>query len=88
MSFKTIRITLLLLILVYIAADTFLNNERATDWERSLRVAIYPINADGSEQTQRYIKQLQESDFDSLNSLLEVQGKKYNKELVSHYVLP
>jgi len=81
MNFKTIRITLLLLILAYIGADTFLNNERATDWKRSLRIVIYPINADGSEQTQKYIDQLEQSDFDSLNTLLEAQGKKYNKEL-------
>lgn len=81
MSFKTIRISVLLLVLVYIGIDTFLNNERATDWKRSLRVVVYPINADGSEAAQKYIKQLRRSNFDSINKLLESQGKKYDQEL-------
>jgi len=82
MNFKTIRITLLLLILAYIGIDTFLSNERATDWKRSLRVVVYPINADRSEQTEKYINQLQSSDFDSINAVLELQSKKYNRELI------
>ena len=81
MNFKTIRIGLLLLILAYIGIDTFLNNQRATDWKRSLRVVVYPINADASEQSAAYIKQLQASDFDSINDLLSAQGKRYNHDL-------
>ncbi len=81
MNFKTIRITLLLLVLAYIGIDTFLSNERATDWKRSLRVVIYPINADGSKNTAEYINQLQNSHFESINRLLESQGKQYSKDL-------
>ena len=81
MNFKNIRITLLLLILFYIGADTFLSNKRATDWKRSLRVVVYPINADGSEQADNYINQLDITDFDSINTLLESQSTKYNKQL-------
>ncbi|MEH6455250.1 MAG: hypothetical protein V7749_02945 [Cocleimonas sp.] len=82
MNFKTIRITLLLLILAYIGIDTLLSNERATDWKRSLRVVIYPINADRSEQAEKYINQLQISHFDSINVLLESQSKNYNRDLI------
>ena len=82
MNFKTIRITLLLLILAYIGADTFLNNQRATDWKRSLRVVVYPINADGSDQSEEYINHLQTSHFDNINVLLESQSKKYNREII------
>lgn len=81
MNFKTIRITLLLLILAYIGIDTFLSDKRATDWKRSLRVVIYPINADGSEHTENYIQQLDSSQFTTLNQLLESQAKSFNKEL-------
>lgn len=81
MNFKTIRITVLLLILAYIGVDTFLNNQRATDWKRSLRVVVYPINADNSEASDKYIAQLNTSDFDSINDLLQTEAKKYNIEL-------
>ena len=81
MNFKTIRITFLLLILAYIGIDTLLNNQRATDWKRSLRVVIYPINADGSEASKNYINQLSVSDFDNINLLLQTQAKKYKLDL-------
>ncbi|MGK0270486.1 MAG: hypothetical protein ACI88H_001132 [Cocleimonas sp.] len=81
MNFKTIRITLLLLVLAYIGIDTFLSDERATDWKRSLRVVVYPINGDGSVEAEEYIKQLQSSHFDSINALLEMQSIKFNINL-------
>jgi len=81
MNFKTIRISILILILAYIGIDTFLNNQRATDWKRSLRVVIYPINADGSEASKTHIAQLDESNFESINQLLETEANKYNREV-------
>lgn len=85
MNFKSLRIALLLLVLAYVGIDTFLSNERATDWKRSLRVVVYPINADGSDKTAEYINQLQSSHFDSINALLESQSKHYNKDLIEPF---
>lgn len=82
MNFKNIRITILLLILAYIGFDTLLKNKIATDWKRSLRVVVYPINADGSEQADNYINQLEESHFDKINEALESQSEIYNKNLI------
>lgn len=82
MNFKTIRITILLLILAYIGADTFLNNQRATDWKRPLRIVVYPINADGSEKSETYIEQLESNHFDNINGLLESQSKLYGRDLI------
>lgn len=81
MNFKSIRITLLILVLAYIAFDTFWSNQRATDWKRSLRVVIYPINADGSEASADYIQQLKLEQFEQINDLLESEAQKYNREL-------
>jgi len=80
MNFKTIRITILLLILAYIGFDTFLSDQRATDWKRSLRVVIYPINADGSEASADYIAQLEESNYEVINDTLVELGKNFNKD--------
>ena len=81
MNFKSIRITLLILVLAYIAFDTFWSNQRATDWKRSLRVVIYPINADDSVASTNYIKKLELEQFDQINKLLENEALKYNREL-------
>lgn len=81
MNFKTIRITLLLLILVYVGIDTFLDNQRSTDWKRSLRVVVYPINADESKAADNHIAQLKSADFDSINTLLESEAKIYDQDI-------
>ncbi|MEB8432106.1 hypothetical protein OO007_07690 [Cocleimonas sp. KMM 6892] len=80
MNFKTIRITILVLILAYVGFDTFWSNQRATDWKRSLRVVIYPINADGSDAASDYISQLDESIYDVINDRLVKLGQNYGKD--------
>lgn len=81
MSFKTIRITLLVLVLAYVGLDTFLSNARATSWKQTLRVVIYPINADGSEKADEYISQLDSDQFDSINETLEKESTRYGLNL-------
>ena len=54
---RRLRIALLLLILVFVALNTYFDRVYSTDWNIPLRVAAYPINADGSAVTERYIRQ-------------------------------
>jgi hypothetical protein len=83
MSFKNIRITLLLLILAYVGLDTFLSNKRATDWKHPLRVVIYPINADGNPATDKYILQLDNEQFNDFKTLLQREASRYGLKLSS-----
>ena len=46
--FKTIRIIVLLLILLAVAAGAWRAKTRSVEWKYTLPVNIYPINADGS----------------------------------------
>ena len=81
MNFKNIRITILLLMLAYIGLDTFLSNARATNWKHPLRVVIYPINADGSEQADKYIASLHEEQFDDIEETLQKEATRYGVKL-------
>lgn len=81
MRFKTIRITLLLLVLGYVGLDAMLSKSRATDWKRPLRVVIYPINADGRKTTERYISQIKRSQFNSFRTVLKKQAARYGLTL-------
>ena len=81
MNFKTFRITLLLLVLAYVGFDTLLSNARAPNWKRPLRVVIYPINADGSDQADKYISQLKPSQFDSINTTLVKEASRYSLDI-------
>ncbi len=85
MNFKTIRIVILLLILAYVGFDTVWSNQRATDWKRSLRVVIYPINADGSDASADYISQLEESNYAAINEFSFATLDIYPNPVVSEH---
>ena len=81
MTFKTVRIIILLLILAFISMDTLLRNSRATDWDHPLRIVIYPINGDGSTQTDQYISQLNLAQFDSIHASIKKEAARYQINL-------
>ncbi len=79
--FKAIRISILLLILTFVALSTFLSQARSTDWNNSLWVKVYPINADGSEATSRYINNLEAGTFDDIETFVAREATRYGKSL-------
>ena len=68
--FKTFRITVLLLILFFVAVNTWLTQARSTDWNNSLWVKIYPINGDGSDISSNYISNLDTGAFEGIESFI------------------
>ena len=79
--FKTIRIFILLMIFAGVALGSWLTSVRSTQWNQPLWVAIYPINADNSEQTQKYISQLTLHDFQSIEEFMSEEAKEFNLTL-------
>ncbi|MDH4046803.1 MAG: hypothetical protein OEW68_05135 [Gammaproteobacteria bacterium] len=79
--FKAIRIAILLFVLFVVSVSTWLTQARSTDWNNTLWVTVYPINADGSDQSADYISDLKESDFSSIEEFLAREIRKYGHEL-------
>ena len=75
--FKAVRISILLFILFFVAVSTWLTQARSTDWNNSLWVKVYPINADGSQESTKYIANLKPRDFDGVESFLTREAAKY-----------
>ncbi|HEY9199839.1 MAG TPA: hypothetical protein VIR60_10770 [Gammaproteobacteria bacterium] len=75
--FRTLRISLLLLILLGVAGDAWLTGLRTTSWEEPLWVSVYPINADGSEATARYIGNLTDEQFAPVAEFLAREAERY-----------
>lgn len=75
--FRKLRITVLLYILAFVAVSNFLASARSTDWNETLWVDVYPVNADGSDRVQTYIDGLTEADFDSLERYLATEARRY-----------
>lgn len=79
--FKAIRITVLLLVLFFVSVSTWLTQSRSTDWNNSLWLKIYPINGEGDEEVERYIAGLQVADFESIETFVEREIRKYGRSL-------
>jgi hypothetical protein len=79
--FKAARISILLLILFFVIVSTWLTQARSTDWNNSLWVKIYPINADGTSEVDDYIDSLAVSDFAGIETFLEREAGRYRPGL-------
>jgi hypothetical protein len=79
--FKAIRISLLLLILFFVAVSTWLTRARSTDWNNSLWVKIYPINGDGSAESSRYIDGLSIGSFDGIEEFVSRETARFGHAL-------
>lgn len=75
--FKTIRISLLLMILFFVSVSTWLTQARSTDWNNSLWVKVYPINADGSNASKDYIQSLKADAFSGIETFIARETERY-----------
>jgi hypothetical protein len=79
--FKTTRIALLLLILFFVAVNTWLTRTRSTDWNNSLWVKLYPINADESDATAEYVAGLGTRDFTDIEEFVAREASRWGQNL-------
>lgn len=79
--FRAIRIAILLFILLFLVLDTWLTQARSTDWNNSLWVKVYPINADGSEKSRQAIARLTPDDFQSVEAFVRRESARYGKPI-------
>lgn len=79
--FKLIRIAILLVILATVAEEAWLSHGRAVSWRDSLRVAIYPINGDGSEATAAYLRSLGSESFAPIERYFDEEAKRHGRNL-------
>lgn len=75
--FKAVRISILLFVLLFVALSAYLTQARSTDWNNSLWIKVYPINADGSAEATNYIEQLKTSDFKGIEDFLARETERY-----------
>jgi len=78
---RRLRIAILLLILLFVALNTYFDRVYSTDWNIPLRIAAFPIDADGSEATARYIRQLPPDAFQRIETFFEREAKEYGLQM-------
>jgi hypothetical protein len=74
---RRLRIAVLLLILLFVALNTYFDRVYSTDWNIPLRIAAFPINADGSTVSAGYISQQPADAFQRIETFFEQEGKQY-----------
>ena len=79
--FKAIRIFVLLVVLLFVSLSTYLTQARSTDWNNSLYVKVYPINADQSVESARYISRLDVDTFAGIEEFISRETGRHGLTL-------
>lgn len=80
--FRKLRILILLLVLITVGLGTWRANARLTAWENTVHVAIYPVAADDSPASARFISELNAESFDDIGQWLQGQSDKYGRSVL------
>ncbi len=75
--FRQLRIGILLLLLAAVALDVGLARLRTHDWSTLERIAVYPITADHSPATGRYVDALDDKAFEEIERFLAMEANRY-----------
>lgn len=78
---RKFRILILLLVLLFVALNTYFDRVYSTDWNIPLRVTVYPINGDGSASVDEFIGQLQPERFASLEAFFAEEASHWGVAL-------
>lgn len=77
MNFKLARVLLLLLVLLVVALSSWQSRYRSRSWRVPLYVAIYPIAADDSPVTLRYLADLDTERFKPIDAFFVREAERY-----------
>jgi hypothetical protein len=74
---RTLRISILLLVLLVVAAQAWLDRYSTTRWKRTVFVGAFPVSADGSPVTAAYLAQLDQGRIDQVGDFLQSESRRY-----------
>lgn len=78
---RLIRIAVLLTILAFVSLGAVVDRWRTTDWHKTLWVGVFPVNADGSAVTERYIRSLTPAAFGDIEAFFGREARRYGLAL-------
>jgi hypothetical protein len=78
---RNIRILFLLLLLLAVALQQWLERAHTQSWKQTLWVGVYPVNADGSGAARDYIAALTHKDFEPIEAFFAREARRYDLSL-------
>lgn len=85
--FRKFRILFLLFILATVAVGAWRANARLTAWEHTVHVALYPIAADDSPATRRYVAELDPATFTAIAEWAQAQTAAHGRGVLQPVAL-
>lgn len=85
--FKKIRVFILLVILASVALGTWRASSHITSWENTVHVAVYPVAADDSPTTTRFISELNADSFADIGEWVQQESQRYGRGVLQPVVL-
>ncbi len=76
-TFKRLRIIILLGILAVVAGGTYYQTHAMANWSRPLKLTIYPINGPDTDEVAEYISNLRVNDFAGISSFLDEEADAF-----------
>jgi hypothetical protein len=83
--FRSLRILVLLLILLVVALKTWQDQYRSRRWSDPLYVSIYPIAADDSEVTRRYLNDLDAQLYQPIDRFFSREAERYHLRIAEPF---
>jgi hypothetical protein len=74
---RRLRIAVLLVILLFVALNTYFDRVYSTDWNIPLRITVYPVSADGSDVSERYVRRQSSDAFRRIETFFEQEAREY-----------
>lgn len=74
---RTIRISLLLLVLLIVATQAWIDRFSTTRWHRTVYVGAFPVAADASPVTAAYLAQLDQPKIDGVGDFVTSEAHRY-----------
>jgi hypothetical protein len=74
---RALRITVLLLVLLVVAGQMWLDRFSTTRWQRTVFVSAFPVSADASPATTRYLAQLDQGKIADVSGFLKTEARRY-----------
>lgn len=72
---------ILLYILILVGVGHWLTTQRTTSWERTLIVALHPINGDASQRSAQYIESLERDAFKVVDDFFAEEAKHHGMQI-------
>ncbi len=78
---RNVRIIILLVVLAAVANGAWYAKTRAASWTGTLRIAVYPIDADQSAATVEHIRALNRESFRDIEDFIEREAQRHGRDL-------